>query len=897
MKRNRFVLLSLLSLLIVGCNNETSNSNSIENTDSSNSNSFESTDSSNISIEENSSSTENDFQPVTLDEYKSFIKIDLDDYVRTMNFESLDEVTLSKINNHVEICKNEIDLANDFTEVKEAFENVKGKIANEIPLANGMFSIENSLQAIGQLEAYAERNSLTGLTLYEEGSYEVYSDRVTLPTNTYITNYGFGLLEEGSIDEDIEFQPNSAWKRYLHLAEKKENLLISESIGKGYGSKYFNYLTAPYFSCFLNDEKNGIQTYGVLANSGLIPVNVDENGRASIYKMEVKTGKDGLKYTTNSTLESRMPFNNRPVELEDYLTMYKAYLTQSNNLYSSPGLSEYVNAFVGAEEYYKESKDGPADFDKVGIKVYSEGGKDYIQFELVIPFTIDSAIDFINNNVFQPVPQEFLDIIGVNNYFSSDLDNGIKLMDNILSLGPYCIEQCCDDTKLVFKKNPNYVYANEKYKIEGIHIDYSDYTSTILERFEAGYVDYAPLGFDEFEKFENYKNFVINIGYGNFGLNINATDEKTWEKLFGENGKAFTNPKSDYWEVEPALSNDHFLKALSLSMNRKEFATINNEVPSCSYFNGTQMFNFITYNSTREHQIAIQSKIENTDGYGYNLDLAREYFKVALQELENEGKYKPGSKENPTIIELEIAWTSQSSIETYHKDIKEYLETAFNHESVSNGQYKLEITSWIGEQWSDIYYQKSLAGKFDISFGKISSSSYNPYTSLKIMSSDPSISDGFTTLWSVDTNDINEDYVIYDGKRFTYDSLIKALENVSFVESGINTSPATIELINQTKNADKSYTSTFKVDFIDGFDVNINDIVLCWYSANYMEKSINEQVSYEIDHKINTYTFTVNTPYSDVKYYYHNMGFDVYYKIGNDDSVYESFVSCYGYFE
>ena len=29
----------------------------------------------------------------------------------------------------------------------------------------------------------------------------------------------------------------------------------------------------------------------------------------------------------------------------------------------------------------------------------------------------------------------------------------------------------------------------------------------------------------------------------------------------------------------------------------------------------------------------------------------------------------------------------------------------------------------------------------------------------------------------------------------------------------------------------------------------------------------------------------------------HNMGFDVYYKIGNDDSVYESFVSCYGYFE
>ena len=58
MKRNRFVLLSLLSLLIVSCNDGTSNSNSFENTDSSNINSFESTDSSDFNIEESSSSIE-----------------------------------------------------------------------------------------------------------------------------------------------------------------------------------------------------------------------------------------------------------------------------------------------------------------------------------------------------------------------------------------------------------------------------------------------------------------------------------------------------------------------------------------------------------------------------------------------------------------------------------------------------------------------------------------------------------------------------------------------------------------------------------------------------------------------------------------------------------------------
>ena len=62
MKRNRFVLLSLLSLLLIGCNDELSDSHSFENTDSSN-----------ISIEENSSSTNENFEFVTLEKYKNYI--------------------------------------------------------------------------------------------------------------------------------------------------------------------------------------------------------------------------------------------------------------------------------------------------------------------------------------------------------------------------------------------------------------------------------------------------------------------------------------------------------------------------------------------------------------------------------------------------------------------------------------------------------------------------------------------------------------------------------------------------------------------------------------------------------------------------------------------------------
>ena len=75
-----------------------------------------------------------------------------------MNFDSLDEVILNKINTHIENCKNEITLASDYTKVKEAYENVKEKIANEIPLANGMFSIENSLISSLILLTFSEYN-------------------------------------------------------------------------------------------------------------------------------------------------------------------------------------------------------------------------------------------------------------------------------------------------------------------------------------------------------------------------------------------------------------------------------------------------------------------------------------------------------------------------------------------------------------------------------------------------------------------------------------------------------------------------------------------------------------------------------------------------------------------
>jgi hypothetical protein len=221
---------------------------------------------------------------------------------------------------------------------------------------------------------------------------------------------------------------------------------------------------------------------------------------------------------------------------------------------------------------------------------------------------------------------------------------------------------------------------------------------------------------------------------------------------------------------------------------------MNEATPLCSYLSSSKYYG-INYNNTKEHQNAIFSKIDNTDGFGYNLDLAREYFKVALLELENENKYVRGTKDNPTIINLEIAWMYPNHEEKYHTYIKDYFETAFNHESVSGNTYKLNIDFWISNSWSDVYYYKFYNGQYDLGFGKISGSTVphniHPFETL---SSNPLLSGSFTLNWSLNTNDVKKDYVLYDGKRWSYDALLSSLDTTSFVEKSYLIDPVSFNI-------------------------------------------------------------------------------------------------------
>lgn len=852
---------------------------------------------------------------LSLEDYKAYVQYDLQNVLASIGVDKLEASVKAGVEAAFEAGKTAIDGAADVKAVQAAFANAKSAIAEVIPEANGLYSFIGKSNAekteiLGILEAYAVRNGITGISLFENGGYVMYSDRVTLGTENYIPGYGFGVLAEGNITADLASETNPDWKRYYHTWNASDPGTANYLNDQGSEvADFYGYIGGSFFTTFMNESKDGYDWVPELANTKPEALDADyaSTGMSKKWRFEVKTGADGLKYSTNSAMDNRKAFNNRPVELEDYITPFKLLLTKSNGYFRGSELANTTTgAIVGAKAYYESTAEQSmeeADFSKVGIRVYEENGKSYFEYEYTTPQTAFYSMYYITSSLYMPIPMEFLSLVTPANYLGFNEAKTETPVDNSLSLGSYVLETWNSEQEVVYKKNPNYVFADTKYAIPGVHINIlpaaNEDTEAGLKEFLAGNTDSSGIPQTRLEEFKSDPRTRHTTGDSNFKLNVNATDEETWEYLFGENGVVAQTPKSDYWKVEPALGNDHFVKALSLSIDRVSFADARGSIASVDYLSSNYMSdpeNGISYSTTQAHKNAVASLLENTDGCGYNLELAREYFKVALAELEAEGKYVAGTKDNPTKIEIEIGWQYAIHEDAYHKEIEQYLESAFNDESVSGGKYQLDVVFWVGEQWSDIYYNKMMLGQYDLGFGSINGNSLNPLDFVSVLSSDQAISGSFTLNWGKDTNDVDADIIVYEGQRWSYDALWTAANSVAIVVDGENANATSMELVSQTANEDGSYTSVMEVTnlYTDLLEVTIDDIVMCWYAGSYKEVSVLDVA--QVTEENGVYTVTVTTDAETAAAYAGDMGFDIYYSIASGDLGTSSYASVYGYF-
>jgi hypothetical protein len=784
------------------------------------------------------------------DDYKAYIKHDLEFLYNTVKDQLGDSA--AAVEAAIAAGMKAIDNAGTVEEIRTAYADAFDAVLAAIPTAEGVNSFKKlpdseRTEILGILERFAVTKGITGISLFENGGYVMYNPRITLGTENYIVGYGFGLLPEGNITADFEYETNEAWKRYYHTYEASDpgTLNYLNDQGSQVGDLY-GYMAASFFTNFMNETKDGYDWVPELAKEKPVPVNdEDGDGAATTWRFEVRTGDDGLMYKTGSEMEDRKAFDNRPVALEDYEYAFKLLLTQSNQLYRGSELANTKSgAIAGAKDYYAGTEAGPSEdlWAKVGIKTYVEDGKNYFEVTFTEEQTQFYCMYYIASSLYMPIPEEFVNLVTVTNYLGFDKAAKTSPVDNSLTVGPYYVERYDSDQQIVYAKNPNYVFADTKYAIPGIHVKIftaanEDPTAGFNE-FLAGHFDSASIPQDYLNEYRNDPRTRSTTGDSNFKLNVNATDEETWEYLFGEEGVVTQTPKADYWTVKPALGNSHFVKALSLSIDRLTFASARGSIPAVDYLSSNYMIdpvNGISYAVTDAHKKAIEGLIEDTDGYGYSLELAREYFRVALTELEADGAYTPGTPENPTVIDIEIAWMRPTQEEQYHNEIKNFMETAFNDESVCGGVYKLSVNFWVGNDWSDVYYNKMMVGQFDIGFGSISGNPLDPIGFVSVLSSDQDISGSFTLNWGVDTNDPAAYPIVYKGTRWSFDALYNAVNSSALVKDGKNAAAVTFDYTNLVKNEDGSYTGvfTFKKTLPDVTKIEIIKVACCNYERYY----------------------------------------------------------------
>ena len=672
--------------------------------------------------------------------------------------------------------------------------------ADSYPVANGSYSYvyssgEVRQEILGKLEKWAVENKLTGLTLYGNGAYVMYNDRVVKGTNNYLPGYGFGIFGEGQLTSDLAAEQNADWKRYYHTIETSDPSTLQYMNDKGsVVGDLIAYVSSSYFDTQMNAAKTGYKWVNFTSeseNDRPIPVDLDaDTGMAKTYKIPLKVG-DAYHYSTLSKNAKFSKYNNQEVALEDYVTPYKIYYTQSYGLARSAENLTKAGSIAGSEAYYNASKAGfnAEAWENIGIKTKVEDGKSYIIFTFNQACTPFYAMYYLSSGMFAPVPEQFIKDLGngdfaagVKNWGNFSNDGSLSPVDTFLSTGPYVVERWDKDQQIVFKKSENYEndIDDMRYEIAGIHFNIFPAAATdneaAFKEFLDGRIDAASIPSTKLAQYKDDPRTTVTSDSTTYKLNMNTCTKAQWELLFGENGSIVQTPKSQYWNVKPAMSNKDFLSGISFALNRKELAETLGRTATANFFGASYMQdpeNGISYNSTQAHADAVASLQDGTDGFGYSLEKAKAAFLKASQTLIAEGAYKAGD-----TIEIQFAWQTASDEDELHKPIAAYLEKAFE-----GNPLKIKCVFWTGAVWSDVYYKKMMIGQFDIGMGSVSGNTYNPLNFMEVLKSDNSST--FTLNWGIDTNSV-DGTLVFDNKVWSYDALWTASDQGAYVEKGQN---------------------------------------------------------------------------------------------------------------
>jgi len=357
-----------------------------------------------------------------------------------------------------------------YEEVSDITRTISFQITNRNPSANTGANYSSSKEEkniiLGELESFAMNNFLTGITLFENGGWVRYANRVKLGTETYVPGYGFGLLSEGSLNGNLPGITDE-WKSYLRSATSSETYSINAWNAEGSQISDLNgYITSGFWSTRLDDTGNTYEWYPCLAKDQVTRYDLDAEGEATstqtVYNNRpIPVGDDGKLITHKTKNEKGLyrrwrvyvktsevqyrtmapnGYDGRAVQLEDYVFPFKMLLTQACGTFRGAELaSDTSYGIKGGYTYFRNTKDSTpekadAEFNRVtnydsetGVRKFGGelgittgksdelGNGEYIEFELINPIDDFTAMYTLSSNLYSPLPESFMVNLPENN--------------------------------------------------------------------------------------------------------------------------------------------------------------------------------------------------------------------------------------------------------------------------------------------------------------------------------------------------------------------------------------------------------------------------------------------------------------------------------------------------
>lgn len=647
------------------------------------------------------------------------------------------------------------------------------------PLAVGVknfsgASFAEKEEVLAGLEGYALEHFTGGIPYRDNSGYLLFNERVTLPTNDYVTGYGFGVDEaslSGPLSGDV------ARPTYYHTWSNQQPGTLNALNSTGSMDLDANGMfTAGYFSTKFNADKSGYEWYPLLAETERpVPLNLNvETNLATKWQVKVKVGGD-LKYNFLGKADLKSTFDGRPVALEDYLTPFKLLIEEKWRRASDLGAEG--TGFVGvAEELAKET--GRSIDNVAGIKLNE--AEQAIEFEFIKPKTAFYAMYNLASNLYSPIPMDYIEAIGgAKNY-------GLLNPDNVISLGLYTLESIIVTKEMVWKKNPYYIEA-DRYTIPGQVVTILENSTIAFQEFLAGKLDSARVPTTKLQEFKNDPRARRTEGTGNFKLQVNGLEQAQWDEWFGPNG---TKTQGSDWTLKPIMANKDFLRGVYFAIDRESIADRTGSRAQQTILADAYSINpeaGLSWRKSEAGKAVAADYLPET--HGFSEELAGQYFSDALDTLVAQCKYKPGTEANPTKITLSMEFFDNQQKRDEGDPLATQIKQVFNRVAKPKGfELDFDVKVAIGEDYEKTY-DAMQNGEFDFAFGTIGGNPLNPIDFMDTMSSSVS----WNLSWIHDTSVVQGKGIMYKGEVYSYDALQAAGMGLTLLKDGAVTPQVTIE--------------------------------------------------------------------------------------------------------